>query len=972
MGRVTRDTLTVMNSRHLIDTAVFDISYGQQEVAHEQQPEIDSFVKNDLMVVVDEVFNEVSNQGLFFRIDNLEIDLGDILYHDYQEEMPKRLREQLKSILAEIRHKNKIGQASENEVIDKESAELEQLFYYFRTGYLPWYSRLSDAAELNLLLERAVNIYPEKFIGFVDNTPQSNAVFERIAKQLSENSIKQVITLLSSSHSNLAQKYIRDLNKHLRSENIPLSLDENSADESQAESVSLSESKRGDSDILSAQLVSALLSGDTSSIHASWSDYYDDHANLLERVLRHYGQQVKVRKHIAAGFSDEMLNDVLVLLEPTEHGFIKEILGQPEVFQLETNDQTPNAVQYKAALWEFSVSYLLVERGSQFNKKSYLRSLLGQMAASKNLNQSTLITVLREKISALKKANKLAGQVLHLLSEISRDMRLDADKREANDINEFDLYESYERLKISASRDKAGNYINRLLLKGDIESLAKKSPWLLLRLFQELKLGAYSRHQASVNFTAPLLIQLVHAYLSLTIQSDSSQQSDFINAIQINAERSSNQKSFYLYILECLINGKEIDFESIEAEGLKEEQGFPEPDNSTGSNDLTGQPTNDSVEELSNEQAYKIVTDMLGGDGSLSVKELVKLDRSLDVMKEQQPLVLRRFIELGIDNHEFVERLASQLHESLNVKLLSIISMANYADMLRCAELLNMACYGKKIGIELNNLKLQKWQFIYFYINKTGGLFNEQYFVQQYVAALEKKNPLDSKQFRSVFSKQLLKNTLPSTQQITHKIIKSLSSDEDETPEFSKRVEIGETESGLEQHDEQKVVEEIYISNAGIVLAAPYLPRLFEMLGLTEASAFKDRLAAERGVHMLQFVVNENCSSPEFQLVLNKLLCGVKPGLPIRHGIELSTQETDQLEGLLHGMMQHWKSLHNTSIAGLRESFLQRQGKLQLKGDAWHLSVESKPFDMLMDQIPWSYNTIKFPWMDRVIYVEWR
>jgi hypothetical protein len=36
------------------------------------------------------------------------------------------------------------------------------------------------------------------------------------------------------------------------------------------------------------------------------------------------------------------------------------------------------------------------------------------------------------------------------------------------------------------------------------------------------------------------------------------------------------------------------------------------------------------------------------------------------------------------------------------------------------------------------------------------------------------------------------------------------------------------------------------------------------------------------------------------------------------------------------------------------------------------LSVEAKAFDMLLEQLPWSYSTIKFPWMARPIYTEWR
>ena len=36
------------------------------------------------------------------------------------------------------------------------------------------------------------------------------------------------------------------------------------------------------------------------------------------------------------------------------------------------------------------------------------------------------------------------------------------------------------------------------------------------------------------------------------------------------------------------------------------------------------------------------------------------------------------------------------------------------------------------------------------------------------------------------------------------------------------------------------------------------------------------------------------------------------------------------------------------------------------------LAVKSGPFDMLLDRLPWSYSTIKLPWMHEVLYVDWR
>jgi len=169
------------------------------------------------------------------------------------------------------------------------------------------------------------------------------------------------------------------------------------------------------------------------------------------------------------------------------------------------------------------------------------------------------------------------------------------------------------------------------------------------------------------------------------------------------------------------------------------------------------------------------------------------------------------------------------------------------------------------------------------------------------------------------------------------------------------------------------VREEIYIENAGQVLAAPYLPRLFSMLKLFEDGAFVDRHAAERAVHLLQFMVNEQTRSPEYQLTLNKILCGVKTGIPICAEIDISAHEQETIEGLIRGMIQNWKTIGNTSISGLRETFLQRKGKLQLKEDGmWYLTVEPGVFDMLLDSLPWSYSVIKHSWMERAVHVTWR
>ena len=167
--------------------------------------------------------------------------------------------------------------------------------------------------------------------------------------------------------------------------------------------------------------------------------------------------------------------------------------------------------------------------------------------------------------------------------------------------------------------------------------------------------------------------------------------------------------------------------------------------------------------------------------------------------------------------------------------------------------------------------------------------------------------------------------------------------------------------------------ESFFIDNAGMVLLWPFLPRYFEMLGLVEARQFRDEAARNRGVGLLQFLATGEAEAPEPVLLLNKILCGLPSGLPPEPRAPLSEAERELSEELLYGVTRNWSKLQNTSIAGLREAFLQRDGRLVRKDDgAWELAVAARPFDMLLDSLPWGLSVIRLAWMTQPLHVKWR
>lgn len=174
------------------------------------------------------------------------------------------------------------------------------------------------------------------------------------------------------------------------------------------------------------------------------------------------------------------------------------------------------------------------------------------------------------------------------------------------------------------------------------------------------------------------------------------------------------------------------------------------------------------------------------------------------------------------------------------------------------------------------------------------------------------------------------------------------------------------------QKDDTPWQDALPLNNVGQVLAAPFMPRLFSMLKLTVDGQFVHPMAADRAAHLLQFMVDGQTQAPEYELTLNKVLCGISTSLPLTPGIDITAQERETIEQMLGAMIQHWSVLGATSIAGLRETFFQRQGWLLLDEDYWRLQVQEQSFDLLLDRLPWSIAMIKHSWMDKPLRVNWR
>lgn len=165
-------------------------------------------------------------------------------------------------------------------------------------------------------------------------------------------------------------------------------------------------------------------------------------------------------------------------------------------------------------------------------------------------------------------------------------------------------------------------------------------------------------------------------------------------------------------------------------------------------------------------------------------------------------------------------------------------------------------------------------------------------------------------------------------------------------------------------------VEEIFIQNAGLVLIAAYLPALFTELGYIKEGEFADLPARHKAVLLTAFIANGEPRNPDWQLCLPKILCGLPPTAVISSYLDLKEEEMQEADNMLNAVISHWTILGDTSIAGLREGFLLREGRLSRK-DNWHLLVQASAIDILLETIPWSFGITGHSWMPELLVTEW-
>ena len=165
--------------------------------------------------------------------------------------------------------------------------------------------------------------------------------------------------------------------------------------------------------------------------------------------------------------------------------------------------------------------------------------------------------------------------------------------------------------------------------------------------------------------------------------------------------------------------------------------------------------------------------------------------------------------------------------------------------------------------------------------------------------------------------------------------------------------------------------DNLYVGNAGLVILWPFLFQLFNKLNLVSKKEFKDDESLQKAIILTQYLCTGKDEIEENDLILNKLICGAPLNQYVNLEIRLEGFEKEICESLLNGVIKNWEKIGNTSIEGLRETFIMREGVLRKTEENYSLFVKKMPFDVLLSTIPWNISMVQNAFMKYRIIVDW-
>ncbi|NBQ69944.1 MAG: hypothetical protein EBU46_14425, partial [Nitrosomonadaceae bacterium] len=211
-----------MSSAHRIDEFIFDCSFDSFSLANEHEPEINAFLTARLLPAIDSILDEFDETDAVWRLDRVEIDLGNIPGVDFYAELIQRVQKELSDQLRAMQ--SNFAQSGLIPVktlpaqlpvqrLSKIQTDLEKLQDFLLTGRMPWSMDTADRHVHEKMLQQVLREHSASaaWIHLLKRLPSAErtVVINRLVSQFPRSALEDVLSRITPDHAHPLLDFLR-------------------------------------------------------------------------------------------------------------------------------------------------------------------------------------------------------------------------------------------------------------------------------------------------------------------------------------------------------------------------------------------------------------------------------------------------------------------------------------------------------------------------------------------------------------------------------------------------------------------------------------------------------------------------------------------------------------------------------------------------------------------------------------------
>ncbi|EAY25091.1 hypothetical protein M23134_06079 [Microscilla marina ATCC 23134] len=208
---------------------LFDVQFNSEKEAFRFQYTLNHLIKDRLLAITEKVLNELVPAHQLIQVKSLIIDLETVPLKHFERDLPelyeRQLRESLGALLFRLKGVS-YSAVDDAEISSPDAGLSKALGIFLKTGTLPWWAKnawqayltrnreyTSEKLEITKIFEIVFQSTPDLLIQLIEKSQNDQQVLYRLADQIPNYQLLEVIKAISPERSTRLKRIIQDFEK---------------------------------------------------------------------------------------------------------------------------------------------------------------------------------------------------------------------------------------------------------------------------------------------------------------------------------------------------------------------------------------------------------------------------------------------------------------------------------------------------------------------------------------------------------------------------------------------------------------------------------------------------------------------------------------------------------------------------------------------------------------------------------------